>query len=262
MNAKLIAELVSQAQLAKISAELPQQAMSLIDLTSLNDDDDERVIAKLCTKAQTAYGPVAAVCVYPKFIRQAKQQLSQTQISIATVANFPQGQGSLETVLTEITQAVQAGADEIDVVAPYKAYVTDAKFSALPFLQACKQACQTARLKVILETGALPSLELIAKLSQDAIDAGADFIKTSTGKIAVGAQLEAAAVMLSTIKHNGDKRVGFKASGGVRSPQQAASYLKLAELIFGKDWISPTHFRFGASALVDCLLASDSQSSY
>ncbi len=257
VDKQVIGELIQAVQQAthhvRPDSKLAQRVMGLIDLTSLNEQDDDQAIASLCTKALTLYGPVAAVCVLPQWVKFAKQQLAATPIKIATVANFPQGEASLPEVLKQIETAVAEGADEVDVVAPYK-MLQDNKDAIQAFLQACKQACHRAKLKVILETGALQNLDLIATLSQIALDAGADFIKTSTGKIAVGAQLDAAAAMLLTIKHNAKQTVGFKASGGIKTPEQAIAYLSLAELILGKDWISAEHFRFGASGLVDCLL--------
>lgn len=254
VNNQLITELVEAAQQVSVSTELAQRVIPLIDLTSLNDNDDALVIDQLCAKAVTAYGKVAAVCVYPHFVKQAKSALRHTDIKIATVANFPSGSQDQAKALAEIAQAVSDGADEVDVVTPYSLYLEQQATDVVDFLTHCKHSCQQASLKVILETGALQQRELIAKASRDAINAGADFIKTSTGKIAIGATLEAAAVMLLAVKEAKGKQVGFKASGGVRSPEQTASYLKLAELIMGPAWITPNTFRFGASGLLDSLL--------
>lgn len=239
-----------------MQTDIAKKVISLIDLTSLNAKDDHAVIEALCAKAVTPLGNVAAVCIFPQFVRQAKNSLSATPIQIATVANFPQGGDKLGPVLEEITQAITDGADEIDVVVPYSLYLKNQADSVVNFLQSCKQACQHKVMKVILETGALQYPELIAKASHDAIQAGADFLKTSTGKIEIGATLEAAATMLTTIKaaQPQGKSVGFKASGGIRTLEQAVSYLELAESIMGKAWISPATFRFGASGLLDQLV--------
>jgi deoxyribose-phosphate aldolase len=256
MDRKLIDELVAIAQKAEPFSISTKKIISVMDLTSLNDSDDKTVIDNLCTKANTSQGKVAAVCVYPQFVKQAKTRLTSTTIKVATVANFPQGNASVQVVTADIVKALADGADEIDVVIPYKAYLANRSDSVKDFVDACKQACQQAKLKVILETGALQSMELIAKASQDAIHAGADFLKTSTGKITIGATLEAAAVMLLAIQaaQAQGKTLGFKASGGIRTPAQAASYLKLAQLIMGETWVSPQTFRFGASGLLDQLL--------
>lgn len=265
MTKQLIEELINTAQMAKVSVDLTKKIISLIDLTSLNDTDDEIVIDKLCSKAITPLGPVAAVCVYPQFVRQAKTKLLNTAVKVATVANFPRGNATQSMVLAEIERAVTEGADEVDVVIPYQAYLVNRAESVQGFLHACKQACRSAKLKVILETGVLQSVELIEQASQAAIQAGADFLKTSTGKVAVGATLEAAATMLLAIKNSRaeGRSVGFKASGGIRTPEQAASYIKLAELILGENWISPATFRFGASGLLDALLnQSQANSAY
>jgi len=256
---KDITELVASAQTAELTPELTSTLISLIDLTSLAETDSSASIAKLCEKAVTPPVSVAAVCVYPRFVNQAKALLASTSVKIATVANFPQGNASQAMVIAEIAQAVADGADEIDVVTNYRAYQENRSETLVEFLTACKQACQAARLKVILETGALTAAQIV-KASEDAIAAGANFIKTSTGKIAIGATLEAAASMLLTIKASG-KTVGFKASGGIRTPEQAASYLKLAELILGKDYLSPQTLRFGASGLLDALLTNSNQPS-
>lgn len=256
MTKQHIEELINTAQMAKLSVDLTKKIISLIDLTSLNETDDKAIINELCAKAITPLGAVAAVCVYPQFVRQAKATLLNTAVKVATVANFPRGNATAASVLTEIEQAIAEGADEVDVVIPYQAYLVNRAESVQGFLHACKQACQSAKLKVILETGVLQSAELIEQASQAAIQAGADFLKTSTGKVAVGATLEAAAVMLLAIKNARAecKSVGFKASGGIRTPEQAASYIKLAELILGENWVSSATFRFGVSGLLDALL--------
>lgn len=254
MNMQSVNELVAAAQTAEIPADIAKQIIPLIDLTSLNDTDDVSTITALCEKAITPMGAVAAVCIYPQFIAYAKAALEDQAVKIATVANFPGGNFRPSMVIHEIVSVVRAGADEVDVVIPYYAYLQEQPATIEVFIDTCKRACQQAKLKVILETGALKQPNFIAQASQTAIEAGADFLKTSTGKVEVGATLEAAAIMLLTIKQNPNKQVGFKASGGIRTPQQAASYLKLAELIMGKEWISPSTFRFGASGLLDALL--------
>lgn len=237
---------------------LLQRISRLIDLTSLNSDDTESSIAAFCQKAQPAFGGhVAAVCVYPQFVRLMAAQFAGTPIKVATVANFPEGMTSQESVLIEIGSALQDGAQEIDVVFPYHRYLAGERQYTQNFIAACKAVCgNEVTLKVILETGALRDPALIADASLDALTAGADFIKTSTGKIPEGATLEAAATMLLVIRHAAPqlkRNLGLKISGGVRDVQQAAQYIELADNIMGREWVNPDTFRIGASKLMDII---------
>ena len=217
-----------------------------MDLTSLNEQDTAADIVALCAKALEPV-QVAAVCVYPQFVELAAAHLTDTGVAIATVVNFPEGNAEYKTVYDDIKRCVKEGATEIDVVFPYTAFLKE-ETGIKEFLQKCKKNCKSALLKVILETGALGSVENIKTASALAIEAGADFLKTSTGKMAQGASVEAATAMLQTIKESGAD-VGIKISGGVRSLDQALPYLNLAEKIMGAAWITPQHFRFGASQL-------------
>lgn len=230
-----------------------QRVIPLLDLTSLNASDDDAAITQLCEKAQTPLGNVAAVCAYPQFVPLMYQLLGNTSINIVTVANFPTGNDDLKTTLGAIQQGLHDGANEIDIVMPYQAYLAGEHTLVKNFIASCKQACGKNILKVILETGALQKPAIISNASRDAIAAGADFIKTSTGKIAVGATFEAATSILTTIK-SANKPVGFKASGGIRTTQDAACYLQLAESIMGTPWPTPQTFRLGTSTLLDALL--------
>jgi deoxyribose-phosphate aldolase len=243
----------------KPSPELMQRILSLIDLTRLQADDTEANVAAFLEKARTPLGLVAAVCLYPQFVRLAATEFAGTPIKVASVANFPEGAESLESVLIEIGQALQGGAHEIDVVFPYHRYLAGERQYAQTFVSSCKAACgEDTVLKVILETGALKDAALIADASYDVIAAGADFIKTSTGKIPEGATLEAVATMLLVVKHitpQVKRRVGVKVSGGVRNLQQAAHYVELADDIMGREWVRADTFRIGASQLVDDMLA-------
>ena len=227
----------------------------LIDLTSLNQDDNEATIIALCKKAQTSYGDVAAVCVYPAFVKRVVSELKNTSIKIATVVNFPSGDLTLQEMLSQIETAISDGANEIDMVFPYRMYLSGKKQAALDFVINAKQlGGNEINLKVIIETGELPSLELIKQISVDVISAGADFIKTSTGKTKQGATLEAAEIMLKAIQEqtvNQQKHVGLKISGGVRTVPQCLSYITLVEDTMGQDWIKPNCFRIGASRLLD-----------
>ena len=235
-------------------AERLRQLVGLIDLTSLNDarDDD---IGALCAKAQTPHGAIAAVCSWPDFAADMTAALQGTGIPIAVVVNFPSGEDPLEAAQAEARAAVAAGASELDLVWPYRAWQSGQRETAMEMIRAVKEAGKGAKLKVILESGAFDSLESLAAASRDAIAAGADTLKTSTGKIAQGASLAAARVMLEAI-HGAGRPVGFKASGGIRSVTDAEAYLALAEEILGRDWPGPATFRIGASRLLDELLGA------
>ena len=235
-----------------------RQGIQLMDLTTLNDDDTEQKVIQLCTDAHTPAGDTAAVCIYPRFIPIARKTLREQntpQIKVATVTNFPHGNDDLEIALAETRAAVAYGADEVDVVFPYRALMAGNSEIGATMIQACREICQDkVTLKVIIESGILQSPELIRQASLISIEAGADFIKTSTGKVPVNATLEAAKVILEAIKESG-RNVGFKAAGGVKDAQAADDYLQLARDIMGDDWINSEHFRFGASSLLINLLS-------
>lgn len=231
-------------------AELTKKVISLLDLTSLNESDDAAAITTLCSNAIANDQAVAAVCVYPAFVAQAVAALRDHPVKVATVANFPHGKDTLDSVLKSIQSSLDAGAEEVDVVFPYVDYLAGAKEEAAVLIKACKKLCDHRILKVILETGALHKASSIADASEIALEAGADFLKTSTGKIAVNATLEAAAVMLAVIKQQSTRHAGLKISGGIRSIEQAAQYITLAETLMGLDWVTPAHFRIGTSRLL------------
>jgi deoxyribose-phosphate aldolase len=234
-----------------------RQALALMDLTSLNDDDSDAVIRELCARANTPVGHPAAVCVYPAFVPTARQALAEQslagKVKVATVTNFPHGEADIERAAEETRAAIAAGADEVDVVFPYRALMAGDAEVGRELVEACKRECSDAVLKVILETGELKDAGLIDRAGMLAIDGGADFLKTSTGKVAVNATLNAAKILLTAIKASG-RDVGFKAAGGVRTAEDAAAYLQLAERVMGAEWITPAHFRFGASGLLGSLL--------
>jgi len=238
---------------------IAQRALSLMDLTSLTDSETEQEIMTLCQQAKSVAGDTAAICIFPRFVPMAKKILKaqQTpQIKIATVTNFPHGNDDLDIALAETQAAVAYGADEIDLVFPYRALIQGNTDIGFDMVKVCKQACgEFAKLKVIIETGELKSAELIQKASEISINAGADFIKTSTGKVAVSATPEAAKIMLGVIK-NKNINVGFKPAGGVRNAKDAAVYLDLADNILGSEWADSNHFRFGASSLLNSLLVT------
>ncbi|PMR68232.1 deoxyribose-phosphate aldolase [Halomonas heilongjiangensis] len=234
-----------------------RQALALMDLTSLNDDDTDATTRALCARAATPAGHPAAVCVSPAFIATARQALAEQglagKVKIATVTNFPHGDADIERAAAETRAAIAAGADEVDVVFPYRALMAGDETVGRELVAACKRECGDAVLKVILETGELAAPTLIRRAGELAVEGGADFLKTSTGKVAVNATLEAAELLLTVIRDSG-RDIGFKAAGGVRTAEDAQAYLALAERLMGGDWTTPAHFRFGASGLLDSLL--------
>tara|TARA_R110001583_G_scaffold6618_6_gene33620 strand:- start:4343 stop:5116 length:774 start_codon:yes stop_codon:yes gene_type:complete len=234
-----------------------KQAISLMDLTTLNDDDTDAKVIQLCKDAQTLAGNTAAVCIYPRFIPIARKTLANLgceSVKIATVTNFPHGNDELEIALAETRAAVAYGADEVDVVFPYRALIAGNTDIGAQMIAGCRAICaDKVCLKVIIESGELKTEALIKQASDISIEAGADFIKTSTGKVPVNATLEATKIMLQAIKDSG-KDVGFKAAGGVKDAQTAGQYLQLARDIMGDDWLTVDHFRFGASSLLVSLL--------
>lgn len=236
-----------------------RQALALMDLTSLNDDDSAAAIVALCHQANTPLGTPAALCLYAPFIATAHRELAALgladSVRIASVANFPDGASGIERAVRDTRNAVIRGADEIDVVFPYRALLSSDETAGRALVEACREACGERTLKVILETGELKEPALIRRASELAIAAGADFLKTSTGKVAVNATLEATEIMLVAIRDSG-RDVGFKAAGGVRSAEDAKAYLDLAARLMGDAWLTPAHFRFGASSLLDNLLTT------
>ncbi|MDH2925279.1 deoxyribose-phosphate aldolase [Nicoletella semolina] len=241
---------------------IAQQALSLMDLTTLEDNDTDQKIIDLCMQANTAFGTPAAICLYPRFVPIARKTLQAhnlTHIKLATVTNFPHGNDDLGIALAETKAAIAYGADEIDLVFPYRALIAGHSEIGFELVKQCKALCQSHNimLKVIIETGELKSDNFIRQASEIAIRAGADFIKTSTGKVPVNATLNAARIMLETIRDlKVAQQVGFKAAGGVKTTEEAAQYLQLAQEILGEDWIDSSHFRFGASSLLKNLLAT------
>ena len=234
------------------------RVIALMDLTSLNQDDTEQKVIDLCGAAHSRAGDTAAVCIFPRFIPVARRTL-RTQgtdnIKIATVTNFPGGADNIETAITETRAAVALGADEIDLVFPYRALLRGYALVGEHIVAACREICSNpVKLKVIIESGELGTSTLIRTASEICIGAGADFIKTSTGKVAVNATLEAADVMLRTIREC-DPDVGLKVAGGIKTIEVASQYLDLVADIMGDDWLTRDHFRFGASSLLGNLLA-------
>jgi deoxyribose-phosphate aldolase len=224
-------------------------ALACLDLTSLNDADTAADIAVLCQRAQTSNGNVAAVCVWPRFVAQARAALPAA-IKVAAVANFPDGALDLPRALGDIEAIVQAGGDEVDVVLPYRALMAGQTTEVAEFLSEVRFASRPLTLKVIIESGELATPERIAQATRLALAADADFVKTSTGKTKIGATPDAATVMLKEIKASGLSAAGFKASGGVRSVADAAGYIAQARTALGDGALNAQRLRFGASGLL------------
>lgn len=233
------------------------RALPLVDLTDLTDTCNHAAIDTLCKRAQTSHGNVGAICIWPRFVAHAHAQLKGTGIPIATVVNFPSGDGVIEQVAVEAEAALRDGADELDLVLPYRAFLNGDEHQADRMVRTISGLVNgVGLLKVIIETGELGSDDAIHRASELAIDAGADFIKTSTGKVPVNATPEAAKVMLDVIAGYNKSTIGFKAAGGVKTTEDASTYLDLADQIMGPDWAGHRTFRFGASGVLDDLLAA------
>ncbi|MGE0560251.1 MAG: deoxyribose-phosphate aldolase [Flavobacteriales bacterium] len=241
-----------------------KMALNMVDLTTLEGADTVRKVQQLCNKAQHLHDSylglptVAAVCVYPNFVKTAKQCLKGSGINVASVATaFPSGQSSLDIKLLDTKIAIDNGAEEVDmVISRGKFHEGDYNF-VFDEIAAIKEACGNSRLKVILETGELGSFDKVRKASDIAIEAGADFIKTSTGKISPAATLPVTLVMLEAIKDHYYKtgiQVGMKPAGGISNAKLALQYLMLVKETLGKDWLTNQWFRFGASSLANDLL--------
>lgn len=231
-----------------------RRALVCLDLTNLQDDCDEAAIADLCRRAQTPQGSVAAVCIWPRFVPQAKAALARTGVRVATVVNFPRGMNEVEAVKAEARAALENGADEIDLVTPWREAARGNPAAVAALVREVRDVCGGATLKAILETGELADPVTIARAAEAALDGGADFLKTSTGKVRVNATPEAARVLLQAIVRRGGA-AGFKPAGGVRTTAEAGVYLALCDEILGSGWAGPKRFRIGASGLLDALLA-------
>jgi deoxyribose-phosphate aldolase len=232
---------------------LAQRLLPLLDLTSLGEDDTPAQIEALCASARTRWGSPAAICVYPEHVSTVSRALRGTAIAIASVVNFPDGGEDSGRVSRETRRALAAGANEIDLVFPYRAFLRGDEAVAERVVAACRDACgENVRLKLILETGVLVEAGAIRAASRLGIALGVDFLKTSTGKVPINATPEAATVMLDAIAEAGG-RCGFKAAGGIRRIDDASGYLEIARSRLGDDWIHPAHFRIGASTLFTAL---------
>ncbi len=251
MTIRTPADLLQSAAAAPASHEAAARILPLVDLTALGDDVTSKAVEAVCAKALDA--GVAAVCVWSRFVPIAKARLAHSPIRLVTVANFPDGSDDIARAARETADALLSGADEVDVVAPIQAVLDGDLGLVTELVQACRAKAPERTLKVILETGRLAEPARIAAAARAAVMAGADFLKTSTGKLTPGATLEAVAVLLAVIEE-ADGRVGLKVSGGIRTTQQAAQYLYLVDHFMSRGWTAPQTLRFGASALLDDLL--------
>lgn len=253
-------------------------AMSMLDLTTLEGKDSPEKVRGLCRKAVRPYEgridppvpSVAAVCVYPALVATAKTELQGSTVKIASVATgFPSGQYSLDVRLRDVREAVEAGADEIDMVINRGAFLSGRYEDVATEIREVKASCGEAHLKIILETGELETYDLVRRASDLAIDAGSSvsgapslqdgevFIKTSTGKVVPAATMPVTLVMLEAIRDHflaTGIRIGMKPAGGIRTAKQALHYLVMVKETLGDDWLSPHLFRFGASSLANDIL--------
>ena len=239
-------------------------SVAMMDLTTLEGKDTAGKVRQLCQKAMRpldsdpSIGPCAAICVYPNHVPTAKEALAGSGVKVASVATaFPSGQSPLDIKLDDVRRAVDFGADEIDMVIDRGAMLVGDYAKVFDEIAQTKEACGAAHLKVILETGELGTYDVIRKASELSIAAGADFIKTSTGKIQPAATPPVTLLMLEVIRDHyyaSGRRIGMKPAGGVRTAKQALHYLVIVKETLGDAWLTPDLFRFGASALLNDVL--------
>jgi deoxyribose-phosphate aldolase len=241
-----------------------ETAVKMVDLTTLEGADTPGKVRGLCVKAlhpdpdDPSVPPVAAVCVYPDLVALARGEVAGSGVAVASVATaFPSGRASLAVKLADVAEAVNAGADEVDMVIDRGAFLSGRYAQVYEEVRAVREACGTAHLKVILETGELATLDNTARASWLAMLAGADFIKTSTGKVTPAATLPVTLVMLEAIRdvyEQTGRKVGMKPAGGIRQAKQAVQYLVQLHETLGPEWLTPDLYRFGASSLLNDVL--------
>jgi deoxyribose-phosphate aldolase len=259
-----VARFTSRSIKKSSKVEALKLTLSMIDLTTLEGQDTPGKVRQLCQKAIHLHDTlpglphVAAVCVYPTMVGVARKALEGTGIHVASVATaFPSGQSSLQVKLDDTRLAVEAGADEIDMVISRGAFLAGDFRYVFDEICAVKEACGDAHLKVILETGELGTLDRVRRASVLAMHAGADFIKTSTGKIQPAATMQVTLVMLQAIRdfyYETGRMVGMKPAGGISSAKLAVHYLVMLHETLGNAWMTPEWFRFGASSLANDVL--------
>lgn len=259
-----IEDIITEQRATSDIMESLRRVFQSIDFTTLEATDNEDKIDAFCAKAMSfrlkePHLSVPAICIYSPFIRQAKTLLQGSDIRVATVAcAFPSGQMPFDLKCKEVEYCVEQGADEVDMVISRGTFLAGRYDDTFQEIATIKAHCGQAHLKVILETGELSSIDNIRKASEIAIAAGADFIKTSTGKTPIAATPLAAIVMIDTIKEYYEatgKRIGFKPAGGMTTPEDALTYYYLVKGILGEQWLQPSLFRVGTSRLADKILA-------
>lgn len=235
-------------------ADVASLALACLDLTDLGDDTT--LEANLALAERAARHGTAAVCVWPRFVKPVAEALAQSPVRVATVVNFPSGDEAATDVAAMTEQAIADGADEIDVVLPYRAFLAGDRDAAEAVLDAVRGAAGDNDVKVIIESGELQDVAVIRDAARFAVSHGAQFVKTSTGKTPVSATPEAAEAILGVLESMREsvEPVGFKASGGIRTVDDARFYIELSERIMGDGWVRPSNFRFGASGLLDDIL--------
>lgn len=259
-----VARFQTRSVKAASKIEALKTILAMIDLTTLEGQDTPGKVRQLCQKAMHLHAAmpglphVAAVCVYPTMVAVAREALAGHDIKVASVATaFPSGQAPLSVKLDDTRMAVQAGADEIDMVISRGAFLAGRYAHVFDEIAAIKEACGNVHLKVILETGELGTLDQVRRASMLAMHAGADFIKTSTGKIQPAATMQAALVMLQAIRdyyNDTGRMVGMKPAGGISAAKLAVHYLVMLRETLGAAWMTPRWFRFGASSLANDVL--------
>jgi deoxyribose-phosphate aldolase len=263
-----VEERVARLRTRSIKKESKRQALetalSMLDLTTLEGADSEGKVRQLCAKARRLHATlpelphVAAVCVYPAMVAVARREVDGSGIKVAAVATgFPAGQVPLEAKLLDTRYAVEQGADEIDMVISRGRFLAGDESYVFDEIAQVKEACGAAHLKVILETGELGAPDRVRRASDLAMAAGADFIKTSTGKVQPAATMEVTLVMLEAIRdfyYATGRRIGMKPAGGISKAKLALQYLVMVRETLGQDWLTPDLFRFGASSLANDLL--------
>jgi deoxyribose-phosphate aldolase len=259
-----VARLFSRSIKKESKMQALHLALSMIDLTTLEGKDSEGKVKQLCYKASHLHDKypglpnVAAICVYPNMVPIAKKSLDGTGINVASVATaFPSGMADIKAKLEEVKSVVDAGADEVDMVISRGKFLSGNYGYVSDEISQVKEACGKAHLKVILETGELVTLDNVRLASDIAMEAGADFIKTSTGKISPAATPPVVLTMLEAIRDfqtKTGKKIGMKPAGGIGTAKQAIQYLVMIKETLGSEWLSPDLFRFGASSLANDIL--------
>ena len=261
-----VEKILSEHLAENLNEDVYKQILNSIDLTTLTSTDSPQSVANFTERVNAfdneypQYPNVAAICVYPNFVPVVRTVLDVTGVNIAAVSGaFPSSQTFIEVKVAETALAIEGGADEIDIVFNLGNYLDGDYEEVCDEIAELKHSCRGGRLKVNLETGALKTAENIKAASVLSLYAGADFLKTSTGKEYPGASLEAAYVMAQCIKEYHEKTgnmVGFKASGGIRSTEDAVKYYTIIKEVLGQEWLTNEYFRIGASSLANSVLGS------